>query len=108
MPDPASSYSTIYTALVTAEKNTAWACGETTKVVASLDLDLYEKVYLVNSNEKLRNRYILCLHAVFAHLRAIGHFIDGSGIDDAWVAAGWYDCWYDSLLRQVLECSNIK
>ena len=30
------------------------------------------------------------LHASFEHLCAIGSII-GSGIDDSWIAVGWYD-----------------
>ena len=46
------------------------------------------------------------LHIIFAGIRAIGTFIDSSGIDDAWMAAKWFDS--ESLLRQVKECSNMK
>ena len=71
---------------------------------------MYEKIYLlVNTSETLRSKYILCLgelHAVFAHLRAIGNFIDGLGISDAWIQAGWYDS--EALIRQVLDCGNMK
>ena len=67
----------------------------TKKIIVWLDLDMYEKIYLlVNTNPNLKNRYVLCLvelHAVFAHLRAIGSFIDGLGVSDAWIQAGWYD-----------------
>ena len=35
--------------------------------------------------------YLGELHAGFEHLRAIGSFISGSGIDDSWIAVGWYD-----------------
>ena len=40
IPGPASSYNSIYTALVTGKNISAWACGETSKVLLSLDLDL--------------------------------------------------------------------
>ena len=80
------------------------------KTIIVLDLDLYAKAYkLVNSRDDLRNRYVLCLgelQIVFAEIRAIGTFIDSSGIDDAWMAAEWFDS--ESLLRQVKECSNMK
>ena len=82
----------------------------TWKTIIVLDLDLYAKAYkLVNSRNDLRNQYVLCLgelHIVFAQIRAIGTFIDSSGIDDAWMAAEWFDS--ESLLRQVKECSNMK
>ena len=63
----------------------------------------------MNTNKDLRNRYVLCLgelHDVFAYLRAIGSFVEGLGIADAWVQAGWYDS--PSLVKQVLECGNMK
>ena len=86
---PASSTSAIYTSLVVANSISAGACAG--KTVISLDLDLYEKVYmLINTREDLRKEYIICLgelHIVFAHLRAIGAFINSSGIDDAWISA---------------------
>ena len=80
------------------------------KTIIVLDLDLYARAYkLVNSRSDLRDRYVLCLgelHIVFAEIRAIGTFINSSGIDDAWMAAEWFNS--ESLLRQVRECSNMK
>ena len=75
-----------------------------------MDLDLYAKAYkLINCRSYLRDRYVLCLgelHIVFAEIRAIGTFINCSGLDDAWMAADWFDS--ECLLRQVKECSNMK
>ena len=86
------------------------ACGETSKIVISLNLDLYEKVYtLVHCNTYLREWFILCLgelHAVFAHIRAIGNYITCSGLDNAWMCAEWIDS--PCLLGQVIECLNTK
>lgn len=80
------------------------------KTIIVLDLDLYAKAYkLVHARANLRNRYVLCLgelHIVFAMIRAIGTFIDCSGIDDSWLSAEWFDS--ESLLRQVKDCSNMK
>ena len=80
------------------------------KTIVVLDLDLYAKAYkLVYSRADLRKRYVLCLgelHIVFASIRAIGTFIDSSGIDDAWMGTKWFNS--ESLLRQVKECSNMK
>ena len=91
IPGPASSYSAIYTALIRAQNVSTWACGGSSKVVVSLDLDLYEKAYLlVNSNGELRSRFILCLgelHIVFAHIRAIGPLVSNSGLETAWIHA---------------------
>ena len=110
IPGPASSYSAIYTALKKAQGISTWTCPSSSRTIVSLDLDLYEKAYqLVNSDDTMKNHHILCLgelHIVFAHIRAIGSFINSSGIEDAWTAA----CWYDSqcVVRQVLKCCNMK
>ena len=37
----------------------------------------------------------------FSHIHAIGSYISGSGIDNAWLSAG-------CLVRQVIECVNMK
>ena len=67
------------------------------KTIIVLDLDLYAKAYkLVHSRRDLRDRYV---HTVFAAIRAIGTFINCSFIDDAWMAAEWFDS--ECLLRQI-------
>ena len=110
VPGPASSFSAIYTALKQSQKMSSWSCGNTGKAVISLDLDLYEKCYLlVNSRNDMKEQFVLCLgelHAVFAHIRAIGSYIGGSGIDNAWLSAGCFDS--SCLVRQVIECVNMK
>ena len=104
IPGPASSYSAIYTALKKAQGINAWARGDSPTIV-SLDLNLYEKVYkLINSRDDLRGKFIPRLgelHAVFAHVRAIGHFIAHSGLEDAWIEAEWFDS--DAVVRQVIH-----
>ena len=103
IPGPASSYSTIYTALMKAQGITTWTCSTSSRTIVSLDLDLCEKVHqLVNTNDTLRVQFILCLgelHIVFAQIRAIGNFLNSSGVEDAWIAAGWYD--NPCLIREV-------
>ena len=73
------------------------------KAIISLDLDLYEKVYLlVNSREDLRNRYVICLgelHIAFAYFRAIGTYIECFGLDDCWMRANLFE---ENTYRQVL------
>ena len=110
IPGPASDYSSIYTALMKAQGISVWTCGAGSKSVISLDLDLYEKSYLlVHSRSDMRNKYILCLgelHAVFAHIRAIGNLINSSGIEDACLEAAWYDS--ECVIRQILDCKHMK
>ena len=110
IPGPASCYNAIYTALIRAQGINTWSCGSNGPTIVSLDLDLYEKVYkLVNSRDDMRGRFIPRLgelHAVFAHVRAIGQFISNSGLEDAWVEAEWFDS--DAVVRQVIECKHMK
>ena len=94
IPGPATSYDTIYTALKRVQGITNWTHSETEKAIISLDLDVCEKVYLlVHGCEDLCNRYIIRLgelHIVFAMVRAIGTYIEGSGIGQSWVKLGWF------------------
>ena len=87
-----------------------WICGAGFKSVISLDLDLYEKCdLLVHSRKDMRDEYILCLgelHAVVAHIRAIGNLINSSGIEDAWLEAAWYDS--ECIIIQILDCKHMK
>ena len=46
------------------------------------------------------------LHIIIAHIGAIGSFLSCSGIEEAWIAAEWYDS--ACLLREVLERGNMK
>ena len=61
------------------------------KTVVTLDLDLYERASpIIQYREDLRNSIIIrfgALHIVFAHIRAIGHFIDESGLESSWELA---------------------
>ena len=79
VPGPACSYNAMYTALKRANGISIWACGNFFKTTLSLDLDLREKIYpLVHFRGDLRHRFVIRLdelHAVFAHVRAIGNFI---------------------------------
>ena len=49
--------------------------------------------HAVHSREDMRDKCILRLgelHAVFAHIRAIGALIVCSGLEDAWIEAEWF------------------
>ena len=63
------------TVLKQAQGITNWTFGKTEKKKISLDLDLYEKVYLlVHSCKDLHNRDVIRLgelHILFAMVRAI-------------------------------------
>ena len=59
--------------------------GDGERTVVTMDLDLYERAYLLtNSRSDMRDKFTLRLgeiHIIFAHLQAIGTFIDQSGIE---------------------------
>lgn len=64
-------------------------CGNNnSKCVVTLDLGLYKPVQqLIMSQVDLHNRWIVRpgeLHTAFAMIRAIGIFIDGTGIPELW------------------------
>ena len=105
----ASDYSAIFTGISMANDISQYLRGYGSKAIISLDLDLYEKVYLlVNSREDLRNRYVICLgelHITFAYLRAIGTYIESSGLDDCWTRAKLFG---DNTCRQVLTCARLN
>ena len=86
-----------------------WTESESSKTIISLDLDLYEKIYLlINTRDDLRDSFLLCLgelHIVFAYIRAIGTFIECSDLDNARVKSSWFG---ESTMRQVLDCSRMK
>ena len=56
----------------------------------------------------MRGKFIIPLrelHAVFAHIRTIGTLITGSGIEELWMEAGWFDS--DIVVNQVLGCKHM-
>ena len=64
---------------------------------------------MVRTNSALKDKFILCLgelHAVFAHVRAIGTFINGSGLEKAWQVDGWFDS--SAVAREIIECTHMK
>ena len=104
MQGPSIDYSSIYTALKQAQNISIWT-DSIKKTVVSLDLDLYFRaLQLVQSRDDMKDKYVLRLgelHAVFAHLRATGTFVENSGIDDAWEQGGIFGT---VVIRQILSC----
>ena len=75
--------------------------------VVTFDLQLYEKAQKLMSREDMKGRYVLRigeLHTVFASLKALGKYIEGSGIDQVWVEAGMYS---PTTVRQILEGKHL-
>lgn len=70
------------------ERVNQYISGPNSKCIVTLDVGLYQPVQqLIMSRLDLQNRWILRpgeLHIAFAILRAIGVFIDGTGIPEIW------------------------
>ena len=77
IPGPAKDYSAIYTALMLSQGISVHAVGDGERTVITMDLDLYERAYLlIHSRDDLRDKFVLRLgelHVIFAQLRAIWH-----------------------------------
>ena len=69
-----------------------------------------KKLHLVQ-NERipaLNGLFNVCLdelHISMAHLRDIGSYLDGSGLDSIWIECGVYG---PSVARSIISCGNYK
>ena len=69
-------------------------------------MSLYYTIEFIRLICEMRKKIILrsgALHIVFAHIRAIGHYIDGSGIDNSWEIA---DLFGSRTVFSVLNCGQ--
>ena len=109
IPGPAKDYSAIYTALMLSQGISVHAVGDGERTIVTMDLDLYERAYLlIHSRDDLREKFVLRLgelHVIFAQLRAIGTYIDQSGIEKSWLQG---DCIGSGTVDQILNCSHMK
>ena len=105
----AHDISAVYTGLIRAEALTKATLSQQGKTVISLDLDLYDRAsHLVRSQPDLHDRYVLRLgelHIVFAYVRAIGSFIESSGLPRLWEKSHWFG---PLICTQVLSCTHMK
>ena len=108
IPNPVSDWGTVYTALKIMQGISVEVYGETHKTTISLDLALYEKaVQVISTNPHLKDSFNLRLgelHILMAHLRGIGSYIEGSGIDSIWIDSGVYG---PATTRSILSCSHL-
>ena len=86
--------------------NVAVLGGE--KTIVTLDLQLYSKCMQMRENEEIKKNFILRLgelHIVFAFLKVIGKYIQGSGMNQVLIEAGIYGT---TTLGQILEGKHMK
>jgi hypothetical protein len=91
---PPTDYSVLYTGLMRARALTTRVMGPESITVMTLDLQLYDMAMkLWTEREDIRKQFLFRpgeLHVLFWALAALGKYIKGSGIDQAWVEAGLY------------------
>ena len=89
-----TEYDTFYTGIMKARGITKQVMGSGAITVVSLDMQLYDMAMkLWVDRQDIRNQFLFRpgeLHIVFWALSALGKYIEGSGIDQAWVEAGIY------------------
>ena len=98
---PPTSPQTLYTALCLAQKINVSVVGIHRRTVIILDLDLYERAVKIRGNTGHRNGWVLRmgeLHIMFALLRSLGRYIEGSRLDDIWIEKGLYG---PAVIRQI-------
>ena len=105
---PPTSPQTLYTALCLAQKINSRVLGDGKSTVLTLDLDLYERAVKIRANTNNIGNLILRmgeLHIMFALLKSLGKFIEGSGIDDIWIENGLYGA---AVVRQIFSGKFLK
>ena len=105
---PPTSPQTLYTTLCLAQKINVSVVGIHRRTVITLDLDLYERAVKIRGNTGHRNSWVLRmleLHFMFALLRSLGRYIEGSGLDDIWIEKGLYG---PAVIRQIFGGKHLK
>ena len=85
---PPTSPQTLYTALCLAQKINVSVVGIHRRTIITLDLNLYERAVKIRGNTGHRNSWVLRMgewHIMFAILRSLGRYTEGSGLDDIWI-----------------------
>jgi len=94
MRSPPTQYDTLYTGLMRARAIATHVMGPESLTVVTLDLQLYDMAMkLWMERDDIRKQFLFRpgeLHVVFCALAALGKYVEGSGIDQAWVEAGLY------------------
>jgi hypothetical protein len=89
-----TDYSTFLSLIMRAKSITEYIMGDGYKTVMSFDLQLYDMAMKLWCSDPLIESNFLFrpgeLHTVFASLSALGKYIEGSGLDQAWTEAGMY------------------
>ena len=105
---PSTSPQTLYTALCLAQKINVSVVGIHRRTVITLDLDLHERAVKIRTNTAHTDCWVMRmgeLHIIFALLRSLGRYIEGSGLDDIWIEKGLYG---PAVIRQIFGGKHLK
>jgi len=107
LPSSPTDHSVQLTFLTHLERLTKHICGDASKCVVTLDLGLYKPVQqLLMSRADHSGRWVLRpgdLHISFAFIRAIGSFVDGTGIPELWSLM-----YSDSTVNSIIAGKNFR
>ena len=107
-PSSPTDWSTLYSALKMVQDINVEVTGER-RTIVSLDLQLYSKCMKLRSDKEIKENFIFRLgelHIVFAMLKVIGKYIEGSGVvDKVFTEAGIYG---ETTLKQILDGKHMK
>ena len=105
---PPTQYDTLYTAFMRIHNIASCVMGPGKKVVVTLDLQLYDMAMrLWIERADIRDKFLFCpgeLHVALWALTALGKYVEGSGIDQAWIEAGLYS---RTTVTQILNGKNL-
>ena len=105
---PPTSPQTLHTALCLAQKINLSVVGIHRRTVITLDLDLQERAVKIRANTGHTNCWVMRmgeLHIMFALLRSLGRYIEGSGLDDIWIEKRLYG---PAVTRQIFGRKHLK
>ena len=101
---PPTDINTLFTAIMRTKNVTTKVWGGSKITVVTFELQLYNvAMQLWEDDVNIRRQFIIRpeeLHVVFWALAALGKYIEGSGIDQAWVEAGLYS---PSTITKILQ-----
>ena len=106
---PVHKWPTLLTILMQAQKISSIVVGPDRKTVITLDMGLYQpaKIKLQMARNDLHNLILRPgeLHILITVLRAIGCYVEDSGLDTCWLEA---DIYGPATIKQILEGNHVK
>ena len=105
---PAHEWQTILTVLMQAQNIKTKVVGPNRRTVMALDMGLYQPAKKLQIKRQDLGHLILRpgeLHIVMAQLRAIGAFVENSGLDTCWIESDLYG---PATVKQIIGRKHVK